>query len=296
MVQPFPSVNALRAFEAVARHRSMTHAARELHVTHGAVSRHVKALEETLGVLLLTRNPQSTDPTPEGIRLADGLSTAFNLMRASVESVKPGPLTLSCSSSIMMGWIIPRIANFHLQHPNIDIQFNMNYDQIDFVRDKISVAIRSSTIVPPRDAVIRDLVTEWIGPVCSPDYLQTHGLTEIADLAGARLLSTRTRPEAWADWFALSGRETLDIGEQQSFDHFYLLIQAAVCGLGVALVPQMLVLDDLASGKLVAPFGFTPGPRRLMLWIAGHLAGRADTRALEEWLTREMRASVEAGP
>jgi DNA-binding transcriptional LysR family regulator len=285
------SLNALRAFEATARLRSMSSAADELCVTHGAVSRHIRSLEETLGVVLLNRGPRSTDPTPEGMRLADDLSTAFSLIQASVEQIQPGPLTLSCSSSIMMYWLIPRMARFNALHPDIKLQFNMNYDQVDFVRDKIGVAIRNSTIQPPKEAEIRELMIESIGPVCSPEYMRSTRLKSPADLAGAHLLSTKTRSSAWLDWVNASGYTGPPLEARESYDHFYLLIQAAACGLGVATVPRMLVLDDLRSGKLVAPFGFVPGPRTLVLWVAPHLAARYETRVLTAWLDEELRAS-----
>lgn len=289
---PRPSLNALRAFEATARLRSMTVAAEELCVTHGAVSRHIKSLEAIFGVALLKRGAQSTDPTPEGLRLAEGLSTAFNLMYASIEQLKPGPLTLSCSASIMMYWVLPRIARFHEQHPQIELQFNVNFDQIDFVRDKVSVAIRNSAITPPRDALVRDLATEWIGPVCSPEYLASLSIKDPADLARARLLASKTRPTAWPDWLAASGHAAIELRTHEHYEHFYLLIQAAACGLGFAAVPRMLVGDDLRSGKLVAPFGFVPGPRQLQLWIAPHLGRRPEIRALEKWLVGEVRESL----
>lgn len=292
MQTPRPSLNALRAFEAVARLRSMTLAAQELCVTHGAISRQVKALEDTLGLTLLVRSAQSSDPTPEGRRLAEGLTTAFNLIDASIEQLKPEPLTLSCSATIMMNWLIPRIAGFHRRYPQTELKFNMNYDQIDFVRDKISVAIRANTIEPPRDAITRTLIDEWIGPVCSPEYAQSIGLTSPADLARAKLLSTRTRPEAWTDWYRATDVAPLAGAGADAYDHFYLLIQAAVCGLGVALVPQLLVMNDLMSGKLVAPFGFAPGPRQLVLWVAPHLRAHAEVAQLERWLIEAMNESL----
>ena len=295
MSGPLPSLNALKAFEATARHRSMTLAADELCVTHGAISRHIRGLEETLGVILVTRRAHSTEPTPEGSRLAEGLQSAFGLMQASVERVRPSPLTLSCSSSIMMGWIIPRIGQFHERHPQVALQFNMNYDQVDFVRDKIGLATRSSVIEPPKDAIIRELGGEAIGPVCSPDYISRSGIHGPEDIEGGTILSTRTRPEAWSDWQAAAGQAKLHPPNHSAFDHFYLLIQAAACGLGIAVVPQMLVLDQLASGRLVAPFGFLPGPRRMLLWIAPHLAGRPDALALERWLIAEMHARPDTG-
>lgn len=291
MQTPRLSLNALRAFEATARLRSMSAAADELCVTHGAVSRHVRSLEESLGVVLLNRGPHSTDPTPEGTRLADDLSTAFSLIQSSVEQIQPGPLTLSCSSSIMMYWLIPRMSRFNARHPDIKLQFNMNYDQVDFVRDKIGVAIRNSTIQPPKDVEIRELMVESIGPVCSPEYMRSMRLKAASDLAGAHLMSSKTRSSAWSDWVTASGYQGPPLAANESYDHFYLLIQAAACGLGVATVPRMLVLDDLRSGKLVAPFGFVAGPRQLTLWVAPHLAARQETRALTDWLDEELHSS-----
>src|SRR5260221_4741790 len=98
------SLNGLRAFEATARLRSFSAAAEELSVTHGAVSRHIRTLEDSLGLALLQRTAQGATPTNEGLRLAEGLSTAFGLIQSSVEQLKPGPLTLACSESIMMYW------------------------------------------------------------------------------------------------------------------------------------------------------------------------------------------------
>ncbi|MFT4096707.1 MAG: LysR substrate-binding domain-containing protein [Rhodoblastus sp.] len=283
-----PSLNALRALEATARLSSMTAAAEELSVTHGAISRHIKSLEDMFGVALLVRGARAVQATPEGGRLAMDLTSAFALINASVEQLQPGPLTLSCSSTIMMSWLIPRIGGFHARYPDTELQFNMNYDRIDFVRDKISVAIRNNVIEPPKDVVIKDLIDEWIGPVCSPDYLAAKSVKSPADLARCALLSTKTRPNGWQDWICATGVD-INAKPQNSYDHFYLLIQAAACGLGFAMAPKMLVLDDLRSGKLVAPFGFIPGPNKLVLWIAPHLRLRADTRALADWLTSEFR-------
>jgi LysR family glycine cleavage system transcriptional activator len=286
---PRPSLNALRAFEATARLRSMSAAANELSVTHGAVSRHVRSLEDMFGVVLLNRGPHSTDPTPEGTRLAEGLAAAFNTIQASIEQLKPGPLTLSCSTSIMMYWLIPRIARFHEKHPDVELQFNMNYGQVDVVRDKIGIAIRNTMIEPPPDVVVRELTREWVGPVCSPEYMRSARIRSFADLGGVRRLAPRTRAKAWAEWAAAAGYGGEALAAHDSFDHFYLMIQAVICGLGIAPVPRMLVLDDLRSGKLVAPFGFVAGPHKLVLWLAPHVISRPDTRARSKWLADELK-------
>ena len=294
--RPSASLNALRAFETTARLKSFSAAADELCVTHGAVSRHVKALEETLGVELLRRSAHAVDATVQGARLAEGLSSAFSLIQASLDQLQPGPLTLSCSDSIMMYWLIPRIARFHLAHPLIDLRFNMSHGPVDFARDQIGVALRLSSIEAPKDALITTVVDEWIGPVCAPQYLQKVRLRSIKDLTRARLLASGTRPQAWAAWLAASGKASPELTIADSFEHFYLLIQAAKCGLGVANVPRMLVQDDLAAGTLVAPYGFVPGPNKLELWVAPHLGSRAETQALEAWLADELRQSeMDAG-
>ena len=111
---------------------------------------------------------------------------------------------------------------------------NMNYDRIDFVRDEISVAIRNSMIEPPREVIIKDLIDEWIGPVCSPEYAARH-FRNSSDLQKCVLLATKTRLNGWADW-AKALAEDVEFRPQKIYDHFYLLIQAAACGLGVGMV------------------------------------------------------------
>ncbi len=194
-----------------------------------------------------------------------------------------GPLTLSCPESIMY-WLIPRIAQSQHAHPMVDIRFNMSFGPVDFARDNISLAIRLSTITPPKDASMKDVVAEWIGPVCTAEYLQSARIESVEDLARAPWLVAKTRPLAWSDWLSTSGHAVTGITVADSFEYFYLLIQAAKCGFGIANVPRMLVRDDLSAGTLVAPFGFVPWPNRLALWVAPYLSSRLGTIALEDWL------------
>jgi len=285
------SLNALRAFEATARLRSFSAAADELSVTHGAVSRHIRMLEDSIGLPLLTRSAQGAVPTAEGQRLADGLSTAFSLIQSSVDQLKPGPVTLACSESIMMHWLLPRLNRFKQAHPEVELRFNMSHGPVDFVRDNVSVAIRLSSIEAPRDVVRVDVAPEWVGPVCSPQYLRQARLESVGDLARAKLMVSRTRQGAWDDWARCSGQTDMELRVDEVFDHFYLLIQGARCGLGVANVPRMLVRDDLTSGTLVAPFDFVRGPNRLSIWIAPHLSRRPDVVKLVDWLQDELRAT-----
>jgi DNA-binding transcriptional LysR family regulator len=271
----------------------MTAAAAEFSVTHGAISRHITALEEFFGFPLLKRQHLSVEPTAEGARLAEGLTTAFSLIDASVEQLKPGPVTVSCSATIMMRWLIPRISLFHTKHPNVKVQLNMNCFNVDLVNCKINIAIMNNIALPPRDFVVYHTMIEWICPVCSPEYYDQQPFLTVSDLANAHLLRTKTRPQAWAEWAEAAGVAAPDVTSQEAYEHFYLLIQAALCGLGVAVVPTMLVADEIRFGRLVAPLGFVAGPRHLALWIAPHLSARPDTRAMADWLAAEFTQTAD---
>ncbi len=289
---PHLPLNALRAFEAAVRLGSMTAAAAELRVTHGAVSRHVKGLEDRFGLSLLQRLPRSVAATREGAQLATDLAAAFERMHLALSRVQPAPLTLSCSATIMMNWLLPRLGRFKRDHPAVELRLNVNYGEVDFIRDEISVAIRNDMYQPPPTAMATLLLREEIGPVCHPDYAARLSLRKPAELMRARLLSTETRPQAWSEWTQAIGVSSLRLTPHERFEHFYLVIQAAACGLGVALVPRLLVESEIATGHLVAPFGFAPGPHSLALWIARHLRARADVQQLAAWLRSEMTAGA----
>jgi DNA-binding transcriptional LysR family regulator len=290
MAPPRLPLNALRAFEMTARLGSMSAAARELGVTHGAISRHIRELESEYGLPLLRRLPKSVEPTPAGAQLATTLGEAFQLMHLGVSRLAPGPLTLSCSATIMMYWLLPRLGRFQRDNPGIEVRLNVNYGEVDFVRDEISLAIRSSMFKPPQDVVIKSLLREEIGPVCHPDYAARLRLHAPEDLGRARILGTATRPTAWGEWLSAIGRADLRLTGHEHYAHFYLLIQAAACGLGVGVAPRILVEDEIMRGHLVAPFGFAAGPHELSLWVAPHLRLRADIRRLSEWIQKEMLA------
>lgn len=282
-------LNALRAFEAVARLGSMTAAAAELQVTHGAVSRHVKMLETRFGIPLLDRLPRSVAATREGAQLAADLAEAFDRMHLALSRVQPGPLTLSCSATIMMFWLLPRLGRFKREHPAVELRLNVSYGEVDFIRDEISVAIRNSMYQPPPNALAETLVREEIGPVCQPAYASRLGLHTPADLARVRLLATATRPHGWLKWATAIGLPDLPAPPSEVYEHFYLAVQAAACGLGLAVVPRLLVESEIAAGHLVAPLGFIEGPNSLELWTAEHLRARADVKALLAWLRNAMQ-------
>jgi LysR family transcriptional regulator, glycine cleavage system transcriptional activator len=284
--RPRLPLTSLRAFEASARLGSMTAAADELCVTHGAISRHVHALEDQFGVPLLLRLPRSVTPTPEGAALASQLTEAFRLMQEAVARLAPGPITLSCSATIMMKWLIPRLNAFKHANPGVEFRLNVSHGEVDFVRDQISLAIRTSMSRPPEEVVIEPLLREQIGPVCHPDYVSRVGISSVASLA--RALDTATRPNAWAEWSEQMASSDLGLKSHERYEHFYLVIQAATSQLGVALAPSYLVQSEIESGQLVAPFGFTDSSHTLNLWIAPHERHRDEVRRLGAWIRAMM--------
>lgn len=289
MAAPRLPLNALRAFEASARLSSMSAAAAELGVTHGAISRHVRGLEEEFGVPLLKRLSKSVEPTAQGGQLAATLRDAFARMQQGVAAMAPLPLTLSCSATISMHWLIPRLGEFKRANPDIEVRLNLNYGEVDFLRDEISLAIRSTMFKAPQEVIIRPLLRERIGPVCHPDFVDRTGLRRPENLVSARLLGTATRPNAWLEWMEACGWDADPLAPQEIYDHFYLQNQAAACGLGVAIAPEILVEGEIRRGHLVAPFGFVDGPHELNLWIAPHLRHRWDIRRLADWIERSMQ-------
>ncbi len=291
MPVPRLPLNALRAFEAAVRLGSMSAAATELGVTHGAVSRHVKTLEDQFGMPLLRRLSQSVEPSPEGEQLAASLKESFSTMHLAVSRLQPGPLTLSCSSTIMMYWLLPRLERFKRANPGIELCLNVSFGKVDFIRDEISVAIRTTMYEPPALAIRLPLIAEEIGPICHPSYASQRRLKTLDDLQRSRLLVAATRPNAWSEWSAAIGRPDLTLKPQETFEHFYLAIQAAACGLGFALAPRILAETYIQSGHVLAPFGFCEGPHRYEMWIAPHVRARADLRLLADWLKCEMQAS-----
>jgi DNA-binding transcriptional LysR family regulator len=193
-------------------------------------------------------------------------------------------MTLSCSATVMMFWLLPRLGSFKRAHPTLELRLDVNYGEVDFIRDEVSVAIRNSMYQPPPHALAETLVREEIGPVCHPAYASRLGLKTPADLARVRLLATATRPQAWQEWAAATGQPDLPVPPSEVYEHFYLVVQAAACGLGLAVVPRMLVEGEIAAGHLVAPLGFVAGPHSLEIWTAEHLRARADVAALLAWL------------
>ena len=294
-----PPLKALPAFEAAARHASLSAAAHEMHLTHGAISRQVKALETHLGVALFRRLSRRIELTEAGSTLLPAVRTALDVIESSAARIaaqpRRGPLVVSCLPTFMMRWLIPRLYDFHARYPQIEVRLAASYAPVSFARDGIDVAIRFADARPPEGIDAQPFLAEEVGPVCSPAVLERRALRRPSDLRHHTLLHTETRPDAWPRWIGQSGVKGLDAAKGPRFEHFYLLLEAAASGLGVAIAPHPLVAADLASGRLVAPFGFVPSGRSYGILHPVEHARAAKVRTFRRWIMEAAAQRVGGG-
>lgn len=294
MSRELPPLNALRAFEAAARLQSVSQAAAELHVTHGAVSRQIRVLEEQLGVALFDKDGRGVKLTDAGVRLRDVASETFERLRTACAELKQrqgdAPFVLGCPGSLLARWFIPRLDRLQRELPELRLQLSASEGEQDPRRPGVDATLCFATPPWPADMQVYELDVERIGPVLSPRYARYAELAgQPADaLLGEPLLHTASRPQAWPQWAQAQGLEAARLQQGQGFEHLYYLLEAAAAGLGVAIAPQQLVADDLAAGRLLAPWGFVETSARLALWVPSRAR---DPRAerLAEWLRGELQ-------
>ena len=257
MSRRLPNLNAVRAFEAVARNGSVTGAARELAVTQGAVSRHVVALEQWLGAKLFTRRQRGVELTAKGAVYFRTLKGALDQIDFATRQLQTGPdeslLRLKLPPTFAIRWLVPRLAAFHALHPGIDVQITTSHETADFDREDIDACIHSKREAPVGPG-FRRLFGEVLLPVCSPQLLAREPkLREPRDLAKQVLLCSMNRPHDWPVWLAAAGVPEIDGNGGLKFENAALAYQAAIDELGVMIAQHALVEDDLKSGRLVAP-------------------------------------------
>ena len=283
-----PPLAALRAFEAAARHLSFSRAADELYVTHGAVSHQVRGLEAHLGLALFRRLHRRVALTEAGEVLFQKVRAAFDLLEMGAEQVvaayKARPLVVSCIATFSMRWLMPRLHDFHAQHPGIEIRLSAPDSPVEQPRDDIDASIRVGRGEWPDDVEAHAFLDEAFGPVCSPALLQRCPLEKPEDLQHHTLLHTETRITAWPDWVRLKGASGVDPTLGQRFDTFYFVLQAASSSFGVAMAPDVLVRDDVAAGRLAAPLGFTPSGLSMYVLYPKSRARHAGIIAFRDWL------------
>lgn len=290
-MRDLPSTMALRAFEVSARTLSFTEAARELNLTQGAISHQVKNLEAQLGVKLFHRDRQRLRVSEDGAAYLPFVREAVDRLRAGAEFLSAredsGVLTVSVSPNFAAKWLVHRLGDFIVGHPEIDLRISASMDHVDFSSNDVDMAVRHGTGDWP-DLHITPLAQEEIFPVCSPELLRVGPpLERPEDLAKHVLLHDLSRND-WPLWFAAAGVEPIDVSRGPQFDQTSMVIDAAVEGQGVALARRVLAARDLIAGRLVRPFDITlPAPYGYYIACPKSVADRAKIALFRDWLVAE---------
>lgn len=258
MSDRLPPLNALRAFEAAARHLSFKAAAKELFVTPGAISQQVKRLEQELDVVLFHRLTRRIVLSDAGRAYFPLVHQAFGQIIEATDNLAPGrhtqTLTISMFPSLAVRWLVPRLGRFSRCHPDIEVRIRTSGHLVDFAAENVDMAIRHGRGRYPGLQV--DLLATWdIWPVCSPRLLD--GSTPLRgpdDLAGHTLLHDDEWRD-WAAWLDAAGATAVNADRGPKFSDIGLILQAALEDQGVALSSPLLIADDLATERLVVPFG-----------------------------------------
>ncbi|MGE8687071.1 MAG: LysR substrate-binding domain-containing protein [Achromobacter sp.] len=299
-----PPLNALRVFDAAARHQAFGKAADELHVTHGAVSRQVRLLEESLGLSLFERRNRGVFLTDPGRQLFDLTRTLFEQLAAGLAALRQpaadAPLVLSCEPTIAMMWLIPRLPEFQRIHPGVQVHLYAAGGPLDFAAQGVDVALRRNDFEWDAALHAERVCEEWTGPVCRPGLLDAQGAGMAGEgWAGAPALGSATRPQAWRQWSQASGRKPPKRAGAV-YEHFYLSLQAAAAGLGVAIGSALMACDAVRDRRLAAPCGFVRDGSAYFLLSPRSCAEDPRAAAFLAWLRREAAASLSdaaaAGP
>lgn len=295
-----PSLTALRAFEAAARHGSLRLAAEELAVTDSAVSHQVRSLEEGLGVALFVRNGRALQLSEAGRTLYPILADAFDRMAYGTDLVRragfAGELVLQAYVTVAVKWLLPRLYRFQEAHPEPVLRLATSHRGWDFDPQQADVALVYRKPPFENDLHYRPLFRATVFPVAAPGLMPAGGLLP-EELAQLPLIRVAAVEDDWRNWFVAAGLPWEGLPPGPVFDTYLLAFEAAVSGHGVAIGPEFVLRGELASGRLVRPFAFEavqPGT-----WcLACRRERRHDPRIalLARWLAAEIEAETAPVP
>ncbi len=281
-------LNALRAFEAAARHLSLTRAADELNVTQTAVSAQVRNLEQRLGVRLFHRLPRGLALTDEGQALLPRVADGFDRLAGAMDQFRGGrlrePLNLGVVGTFAVGWLLPRLPRFERAHPGVDLRLSTHNNRVDLAGEGLDGAIRFGGGAWHGTRAVRVLEAP-LAPVCAPALARR--LRTRADVA-AQVLLRSYRADEWPRWFAAAGVPAPSPLRGPVFDTSLAMAQAALQGVGVALLPVRLFESELRAERLVQPFATSVSLGAY--WLTS-LQSRPPSPALlafSEWLQAEV--------
>ncbi|HEY8564514.1 MAG TPA: LysR family transcriptional regulator [Beijerinckiaceae bacterium] len=288
MVRPYLPLNALRAFEASARHLSFTRAGIELSVTQAAVSQQVRSLEQRLGVALFRRLPRGLRITAEGEALLPVVSDAFDRLATTLDRVEAGQvrelIVVGAVGTFAVGWLLPRLAEFRRAHPFVELRLSTNNNRVDLAAEGLDFSIRfGNGAWHGLDAT--ELFDAPLTPLCIPELAATLHAPE--DLAGHTLLRSY-RTDEWSTWFAAAGADVpANIAGAVVFDSSLAMMEAAQQGMGVALAPARMFSRQLRQGLVRQPFEASISLGSYWLTRLKSRKPTAAMRAFADWITAQ---------
>ncbi len=249
-----PPLDTLRAFEAAARLGSFSAAAEALNLTHGAISRQIAKLEQWLGLKLFRREARGVSLTPDGDRLYVSTREAFALIGDYsdrwTEPRGSAVVRLSALPSVSSRWLMPRLKELEGSNPTLRILFTVDHRQVDMEEEAIDLALRCGRGSVPRRVSLQ-LFDEWCYPVASPELAEKIGAGDPARLLRHPLIHDSSAT-GWRAWFTAQGLDYRPQAHDRRFEDYNLVLDAAACGLGIALARPPLAQRDIDSGRLVA--------------------------------------------
>jgi LysR family glycine cleavage system transcriptional activator len=294
MPRALPPLNALRAFEAAGRLGSFTKAATELNVSHSAISRHVRGLEERLNVHLFRSKNTGVELTDQGRAYLAEITPALDQIAQATEvlSVPPeGTVTLTTESTIAQKWLVPRLANLKMRHPDIDLQVSVTTQVMDIEAHEFDIGLRYLRSKPPTgyELLFPSTVRAYAAPGFAPE---ANGKLDLMALATGPLIEEATF-RLWPDWFKRAGLENVPDLKLPHPLGALLAIQSAVAGLGAVLVDENLCGPELHSGAIVelSPVEISFGGYYLA--VNSRAGRRKAVRAVRQWLLDECNKSEE---
>ncbi|KAB2912486.1 MAG: transcriptional regulator GcvA [Hyphomicrobiaceae bacterium] len=300
MRRPLPPLNALKAFEATARHLSFSKAADELHVTAAALSHQIRGLEDLLGLRLFHRRARAIELTEAGRLIQPGIRAGFESLRVALEQLdrtrQDRILVVSATPGLTAKWIVPRLYRFLARHPDIEARISASTGYANFVTDGVDVGIRLSSGVHP-DLYVEKLSDEWLLPLCSPRLLEgPDALRTPWDLPRFNLIQVDLPGivPTWEDWLRTVGVEGVDTTRGLRLNVADHALDAASEGAGVVLAYKLVAARDIGLGRLVVPFGpAIPVPGRSYFFVCprGH-EKRHSVKAFRDWVFEEIRETA----
>jgi len=299
MRRKIPSLQALACFDAAARHESYTRAAQELALTQSAVSRQIGALEEFLGIALFRRTRHGVALTPSGADYARQIAPRLQaLERDTLEAMSrqgtAGTIALAAVPTFATRWLLPRLPQLAAQHPELVVHIETRTRPFLFADTGFDAALYSGTpeqVANWAGTRAVALIEEEVVPVCAPALLGARRRLQPADLARLPLLQQSTRPEAWRQWFEAMGVDAPFALSGPRYELYSMTAAAAAHGLGVALVPRLLIEPELARGELVVACNRALKSGRAYYLVTPERGeGRPALAALQAWLRTQITA------